>query len=120
MDFYLDQDVSALVRSEVLLPRGHNCWTASQAGNALASDRDQAIYAEKHGAVLVSHDHEFARRQRENTVGRHLWLDCDHPDAVDVLALHIDDIVPILSRRSRPMWIRVTRSQFVVRGGQWQ
>lgn len=50
--------------------------------------------------MLVSHDAEFAERRRKNTIGKHLWLRCDEPDAVDVLRLHRSEVEEQLDARS--------------------
>ena len=54
------------------------------------------IYADDRKAVLVTHDVEFSRRRRRNTVGRHLQLRCAGPDAGDLLRARLNDALPIL------------------------
>ena len=75
MRFLLDNDVAVTVR-RVLLDAGHECWTAGEANLHDAPDDALAVYAANRGAVLVSHDAEFARRRRRNTIGQHVWLRC--------------------------------------------
>jgi predicted nuclease of predicted toxin-antitoxin system len=58
------------------------------------------VYADNHDAVLISHDIEFGRRRRKNTIGRHLWLRCEEPDAVEVLTKQWDEIEELLEARS--------------------
>lgn len=96
MRFYLDHDVSALVCREALSPRGHNCWTASQAGLALDDDDAQTVYAQAHNATLVTHDVGFTRRRREMPFGRHLHLHCSEPLAMPLVDRYIDRLVPVL------------------------
>jgi predicted nuclease of predicted toxin-antitoxin system len=52
--FYLDHDVDARCR-RVLSPP-HDCWTASEAGRALAEDDEQSVYASDQDAVVITHD----------------------------------------------------------------
>jgi hypothetical protein len=70
---------------------GHECWSAAAAGLAgddAAEDDDVSVYADEKGAVVITHDREFSLRRRRNTFGRHVWLRCLEPMAVDVLADH--------------------------------
>ena len=60
---------------------------------AVASDDDLTVYASNQGAMLVSHDRQFAQRRRRSTIGQHLWLKCDEPDAVDLLVRHLQHVV---------------------------
>jgi hypothetical protein len=65
--FLLDNDVAVTVR-RILLDAGHECWTAAEANLHDAPDDALAVYAADRGAALVSHDAEFARRRRQNTI----------------------------------------------------
>lgn len=109
MRFFLDQDVDARV-GVFIRQRGHDSWTAADAG--LSADRDDELsaYADDHGAVIVSHDRAFAQRRQHNTIGQHLWLRCDEPDAVAVLTLHWDEIIEILDARADVV-VKVTVSK---------
>lgn len=97
MRFVLDNDVAATVR-RVLLHAGHECWTAAQANLDDAPDDALAVYASDRAAALISHDAEFARRRRQNTIGQHVWLRCLEPRAPAVLAKHLPEIVDVLDR----------------------
>ena len=91
MRFFLDNDVDAEVAS-FLTRRRHQCWRAGEAGLADANDELIAIYAEERQAVLISHDKAFAKKRMANTRGQHVWLHCQHVDAVDVLARHLAEV----------------------------
>jgi predicted nuclease of predicted toxin-antitoxin system len=93
--FVLDQDVDIAVKA-MLRQRGHEAWTVSEAGLASAADDDITVYAHDRGAVLLTHDAEFSRRRRRNTIGRHVRLRCAEPDAVDVLSARLDQLIQIL------------------------
>lgn len=108
MRFFLDQDVSAEVGG-FLRQRGHDCWTAADAGLSADVDDDLSVYADNLGAVIVSHDREFGRRRQRNTIGRHLWLRCEEPDAVEVLTRHWGAIIELLQAR-RDVVVRASMS----------
>ena len=96
MKFVLDQDVDARVGA-FLISRGHDAWTASDAGLFDASDDDLTIYAASKEATLVTHDREFSSRRRRNPHGRHVELGCREPDAVEVLTECLDQVVEALT-----------------------
>jgi predicted nuclease of predicted toxin-antitoxin system len=104
--FFLDQDVDARLR-RLLINRGHQCWTADQANLPSAIDDALTIYAQSKNAVVVTHDREFSARRRRNTIGLHVFLDCLEPDAVDLVATHLDAIVEQLERAS-DLFVRVS------------
>ncbi len=92
MRFLLDQNVDArLVR--VFRSRGHACWTVGAANLALAADDELTAYACDKDAVMVTHDVEFSQRRARNAIGKHLQLRCEEPDAVALVALHLDAII---------------------------
>jgi len=95
--FVLDNDVAVTVR-RVLFDAGHECWTAAEANLDDAPDDALAVYADERGATLISHDADFARRRRRNTVGQHLWLRCTEPHAPAVVAEHLPEVVDVLVR----------------------
>ena len=92
MRFYLDNDVDARCR-RVLTQAGHDCWTAAEAGLANAEDDAQAVYAQDHHAVLVTHDRRFTNRQKRRTVGHHVYLGCEQPDGPALLARWLDYVI---------------------------
>lgn len=97
MRFVLDNDVAVTVR-RVLLDAGHECWTAAEAHLDDAPDDALAVYAADRRAALISHDAEFARRRRRNTVGQHVWLRCTEPRAVAVLREHLITVTEVLEK----------------------
>lgn len=118
MRFYLDNDTDASC-CEVFRSAGHESWTTAEAGRSLSSDDDQAAYAADMNAVIVTHDKEFAQRQRRNTVGQMLFLKCEQPDAPDVVDHFLPTITPVL-KQMRLVVIELRVQNFVVYGPQWQ
>jgi hypothetical protein len=68
----------------------------SQGPLAVAADDAIAVYADNPGGVLLSHDEGFAHRRQRNTIGQHVWLHCDEPDAAAILTKHLPEIVNAL------------------------
>ena len=97
MRFLLDNDIAVTVR-RVLLNAGHECWTAAEANLHDAPDDAVVVYAADRNAALVSHDAEFARRRRRNTIGQHVWLRCTEPQAPAVLSQRLTEVVDVLGR----------------------
>jgi predicted nuclease of predicted toxin-antitoxin system len=95
--FLLDNDVPVTVR-RVLLDAGHECWTAAEAHLDEAPDDALAVYAIDRRAALISHDAEFARRRRRNTIGQHVWLRCLEPRAAAVLDSHLGTVIEALDK----------------------
>lgn len=58
-----------------------------------ADDDAVAIYADDHDAVLATHDADATRRRRRFTFGRHVFLGCHQLEAVELLELHIEELV---------------------------
>lgn len=109
MRFVLDNDVDAIV-AQWIKQQGHDCWTANQAHYADASDNSVSVYAQDKGAVLVSHDNEFAHTRMKKTIGRHLWLDCEQPDALGVLEPHWLAALELLEAREHVV-VKVSRNR---------
>lgn len=107
MLFILDHNVDRAV-CKLLRSRGHRCLTVGEVGLATAKDNDLAVYADNKHAVFVSHDEEFSERRRDNTFGYHVHLGCAEPRAVEVLALHLDEVVELVQSRDAIV-VRVTR-----------
>lgn len=118
MRFLLDNDVAVAVR-RVLLDVGHECWTAAEANLHDAPDDALAVYAADRSAALVSHDAEFARRRRRNTIGQHVWLRCTEPQAAAVLAQHLTEVVDVLGRMSDVV-IEVRPESLLVSPPRWE
>lgn len=95
MRFYLDHDVDARCR-KVLTDLNHQCWTASDAGNAEAIDDEQTAYAHDKNAVLITHDKDFTARRKRNAYGWHVQLVCDQPDGPRLLQARVNDLLPII------------------------
>ena len=98
MRFFLDNDVPVSV-GRMLRRRGHDCWTAADAGLAdEGQDDNLSVYAHERDAVLVTLDVEFTRRRRRNPIGRHIRLRCPEPEAADLLASRLEDVLAYLER----------------------
>ncbi|MFZ5851975.1 MAG: DUF5615 family PIN-like protein [Actinomycetota bacterium] len=112
MRFFLDNDVDAEL-ALFLRKVGHAAFTASDVGIPTAGDDVISVAADERNATLISHDMGFAMRRRDRTIGQHVWLRCTQPDAVQVMARHLDEIVRVLDRMAdvvievRPETVRV-------------
>lgn len=107
MRFLLDHDVDAAV-GRMLRQRGHECWTAGQAGLARAKDDELTVWAAEHQAVVVSTDGEFGQRRMQNGIGWHVWLRCSDWEAGEVLAAHPDEVLTLLEARN-DLTVRVSK-----------
>jgi hypothetical protein len=58
------------------------------------------VYACNKDAVLLTHDKEFSQRRRKNVVGKHIWLAVPRMEAADLLADHLDELLPLLDSTS--------------------
>jgi predicted nuclease of predicted toxin-antitoxin system len=115
--FVTDNDVDALVARE-LTAKGYEAWTAAEAQLAADPDVELAVYAQDRGAVLISHDRDFAGWRRRNTFGRHVWLNCDQIDAPVILLSHLDEFTGVLERREHVL-VEVRRDSFHVHKPRW-
>jgi predicted nuclease of predicted toxin-antitoxin system len=96
--FFLDNDVPVSVRT-MLIAKGHECWTAAQAGLAAEGQDDNlTVYAARRDAVLVTLDRQFIQRRRANPIGRHIRLRCAEPEAAACLANCLDEVLEFLAR----------------------
>ncbi len=93
MRFVLDEDVDVLAVGSFLRQRGHKCWSVVDAGLGGADDDAVAIYADDRDAVLITHDSDATRRRRRFTFGRHVYLRCHQLEAIELLKIHVDDLV---------------------------
>lgn len=121
MRFLLDNDVDVSVCA-LLHRQGHECWSAAAAGLAgedAAEDDDVSVYADEKGAVVITHDREFSLRRRRNTFGRHVWLRCLEPMAVEVLASHLDELVRLLEDMPAVV-IEVRPDRLIVHPPAWK
>jgi predicted nuclease of predicted toxin-antitoxin system len=119
--FLLDNDVDIAVCA-LLKRNGHECWSAAAAGLAgddAAEDDDISVYADEKGAVVITHDREFSLRRRRNTFGRHVWLRCLEPMAVEVLADHLDELVRRLEEMAVVV-IEVRPDSLIVHPPAWK
>jgi predicted nuclease of predicted toxin-antitoxin system len=104
--FLLDHDVDAAV-GRMLRRHRHECWTASQAGLATATDDALTVWASEHRAVVVNTDREFSRRRMNNAIGHHVWMRCLDWEADAVLEANLAEVVHRLQARS-DLTIRVS------------
>jgi len=115
--FVLDNDVDARVQ-RVFTKAHHECWRAADAGHAKTMDDEVSVYADDHGAALVTHDREFTERRKRNTFGKHVRLTCPQPDACAVLAACMDELVAMLEQ-SGDVVIEVSSTQVKLFPAQW-
>lgn len=118
MRFFLDNDVDVGV-CRLLRRRGHECWGAGQIGMGRAIDDEITVYGDDREATVVSHDGAFAKRRMKNTIGRHLWLDCEQPDAIEILAEHFTAVVAALES-SDLVVVKVSREGVVPYPPHWK
>jgi hypothetical protein len=78
-----------------------------------------AVYADDRGAVLITHDREFTRRRMRNTIGRHVRLDCEQPDAMAIIGAHLDELVTALEH-AHDVVIVVSAAGVTRHAGQWE
>ena len=71
------------------------------------------------GAVLITHDREFTRRRMRNTIGRHVRLDCEQPDAIAVIGTHLDELVAAL-KHAHDVVVVVSAAGATRHAGQWE
>lgn len=69
--------------------------------------------------MLISHDKEFSKRRQRNVVGRHIFLRCKEWDAAELLAQHLDDVLPVLGRH-RDVWVRLSLDERPQLSFEWQ
>jgi predicted nuclease of predicted toxin-antitoxin system len=105
--FLLDHDLDAAV-GRMLRQRGHECWTAGEAGLATARDDALTVWAIEHMAALVSTDRRFGQRRMENAIGHHVWLRCLDWEASAVLAEHLAELLTRLAARA-DLTVRVSK-----------
>jgi predicted nuclease of predicted toxin-antitoxin system len=116
--FVLDHDVDVRVGA-VLRQAGHESWPSTAGLAASADDDAVAVYADDRGAVLITHDREFTRRRMRNTIGRHVRLDCEQPDAVIVVGTHLEELVAALERTNDVVLV-VSAAGVTRHAGQWE
>jgi predicted nuclease of predicted toxin-antitoxin system len=116
--FVLDHDVDVRVGA-VLRQAGHECWPSTAGLAASADDDAVAVYADDRRAVLVTHDREFTRRRMKNTIGRHVRLDCEQPDAIALMGAHLEELVAALER-AHDIVIVVSAAGVARHAGQWE
>jgi predicted nuclease of predicted toxin-antitoxin system len=119
--FLLDNDVDVAL-CVFLRSHGHECWSAAAAGLAgaePAEDDDVSVYADEKDAVVITHDKEFSRRRLHNTFGRHVWLRCPEPSAIEVLANHLAEVLGVLQDLDVVV-IEVRRDSVIVHPPAWR
>ena len=100
MRFVLDEDVDVQLVGSFLRQRGHECWSVVDAGLGGADDDAVAIYADDRDGVLITHDADATRRRRKFTFGRHVFLRCHQLEAVELLEIHLDELVTQVAHRN--------------------
>jgi len=100
MRFVLDEDVDVQLVGSFLRQRGHECWSVVDAGLGGADDDAVAIYADDRNAVLITHDADATRRRRRFKFGRHVFRRCHQLEAVELLEIHIDELVAEVEHHS--------------------
>ena len=118
MRFVLDHDVDVRV-GPVLRQAGHECWPSTAGLAASADDDAVAVYADDRRAVLITHDREFTRRRMKNTIGRHVRLDCEQPDAIALMGAHLEELVAALER-AHDIVIVVSAAGVALHAGHWE
>ena len=109
MRFVLDEDVDARLRGD-LEAAGHDCWTIQQSGLSGERDPDVAVYAHQQRAALVTNDKEFAQRVRRRVFGQFVYMNCRDLLAPEILMLHLEDVVALLSRHEH-LYVSVSRER---------
>lgn len=87
--------------------RGHDAWTASNAGLSGASDDELTVYADNRSAALLTHDVEFSRRRERSVIGKHVWLRCSEMDAAQLVEQRLDELVAAVSIH-KDVWVRLS------------
>jgi predicted nuclease of predicted toxin-antitoxin system len=113
----LDHDVDIRVGA-VLRQAGHECWPSTAGLAASADDDAVAVYANDRRAVLITHDREFTRAMVKNTIGRHVRLDCEQPDAMAVIRTHLGALVAALEHE-HDLVLVVSAAGVTRHPGQW-
>ena len=117
MRFFLDHDVDARVCGR-LHAAGHEAWSAADAGLNEVSDDALTVYAQEHGAILVTHDREFSRRRRRNAVGWHVHMRCHESQAADLLLVHARDLEALVDARS-DLFVAISTRGMNVAPSRW-
>lgn len=116
MRFVLDNDVDVRV-CRVLRQAGHDCWTIGNAHLAVANDDDVGVYADDKHACLITHDGEATERRKKNLYGQLVRLDCDHPDAIEVVTGRMEEMLQKLSFPE--VVVRVRRDSVRIEAPPW-
>lgn len=109
MRFFLDQDVDTAV-GVMLRQHGHDCIRAADSHLSRVDDDELTIYCQQEKRALITHDRRFSQRRSRQVIGLHVWLDCDEPDAANILGRRLDDVLPVLERK-QDLTIRITTAQ---------
>lgn len=91
----LDQDVQVSV-AEMLRGRRFDVETAHKLGLGAADDDDLTVWADDHGAIVITHDREFSRRRIRRPIGRHVELRCKERLAASLLNQFLDEVLELL------------------------
>ena len=99
MRFLLDNDVDSGVAT-VLRRGGHDVVTAYDVGLAgvdSAEDDELTVYGTDRGRVVITHDREFTSRRKRNTIGLHVRIRVEQPDAAEVIENRLGELIEALS-----------------------
>lgn len=88
---------------------GHTWSTAHHAHLADDPDDELTVYATEHHAVLITLDREFSQRRRRASIGQHIQLRCDEPEAAKLLEQFLGEVLALLRGRDH-VTIQVSRS----------
>jgi predicted nuclease of predicted toxin-antitoxin system len=116
--FVLDNDVDARVGG-VLRRNGHDCWSSTAGLAASADDDAVTVYADNRDAVVITHDREFTQRRMRNTIGRHVRLNCEHPDGPKVIAARLAELVAELEEEQNIVLV-VSASKVERHPARWE
>ena len=121
MRFLLDNDVDYGV-ARVLRKHGHHVVTAADVGLAgvdSAEDDELTVYGLDRDRVVVTHDREFTTRRKRNTLGLHVRIRVEQPDAPEVVATHHDELVDKLGWTDQAV-LEVFRTKVSHHPPKWQ
>ncbi len=114
--FLMDENVDTAADGSVR-GLGFDVERAVQVGLTTANeaqDDDLSVWAQEHGAIVVSHDIQLGQRRLDRCVGRHVWLDCRNWDAAATLVAHMDRILAEVGPH-RDVTVKVSQAGIVRR-----
>jgi limonene-1,2-epoxide hydrolase len=67
------------------------------AGVDSAEDDALTVYGSDRRRVVITHDREFTARRKRNTIGLHVRICVEQPDAAEVMENRLDDVIEALA-----------------------